>query len=503
MRSTSAANSYLEPHDLRLTQKTSGRGWAMMFSAIMAIVVCIRFFSENLGLVPGVVQYIDVPFTALVLLMALLAFVRRGHGEDALHLRMILYLFVSISLVSLLVNSSRVESLPTTLFLFGFAAPFIFAAAISNVRFSRTNIELVVRTFFWLGVLQLVVGVLYGLPQFLATDNPDYVSGTFGKNAYQFTYFIGLWFLYVLGGVAVGSRPRRRGQNIAIVLAAIAVFGLFYAAQYRAMLIFYTLVILLTLWASPARLSSRLLLTIVISTVSIVALIVIGTAFPNLKLLKVFDLFQDSTPIVQSGKLKVAKNVVDMYADMPQTAFVGSGPATFSSRAYTTFAEQTNPNKDVAGSLAVGLMGGQVYGTDVARRYVGSVRQVAVQGGTTLSTPRSSYISLAAEVGPLGLAVYLAAYIGALIFAYRRLVASAKARDSLGVRLAFTCFGGLVLILIQALFDNWLETTRVSIPLWILVGVLYALKRAELHAPSEIGAVPATEAASVDQGVYW
>ncbi len=479
MRSELAIDTRAAVNDVQAVERRPGRPWAIFFSTSLVLIVCIRFFSENMGLVPGVVQFVDVPLTALLLFMGLLAFLRRGMCADILSLRTILFLFLTVFSVSLLVNAGRVEWLPATLFFFGFAAPIIFAAAIVNARLTRQDIRFVVRTFFWLGILQLGVGVFYGFPLFLATRNPDYVSGTFGRNAYQFTYFLGIWFLYVLGGVAVKAERRLRGTGVAIGLSAIAVYVLFYAAQYRAMLIFFTFVILLTLWASPARISSRLMLTIVIGAISVVALIVVGTAFPNLKLLKVFDLVADTTPLTQSGKVQVAKNVLTMYEDMPQSALVGSGPATFSSRAYVTFADEADPQKDAAGPLAVSLMGGQQYSTDVAAKYVQTIRDKPIQGGTTVSSPKSSYTSLAAEVGILGLLVYLAAYFKALGFSYRRLVASGKDGDGLAVKLAFACFGGLVLLLLQALFDNWLETTRVSIPLWILVGLLAALKSAD------------------------
>ncbi len=481
------------PHPDQWTgSQSGGRAWALFLSASLILVVCIRFFSENLRLVPGVVQFIDVPLTALLTLALFLVFARRGLYKDSLRLGLLLFLFVLISLMSLLANAWRIEWLPALMFFFGFAAPFLYALGAMNARLTRDDIALVLRTFFWLGVLELGVGLLYGLPAFLATNNPDFVSGTFGRNAYQFTYFIGVWFLFILGGVAVKSDNRRPGSGLAVAGAAIIVFVLFYAAQYRAMLIFFTLVIIVTLWASPARLSSRVVLTIFLGTVSVVSLIVLGTMFPNLKLLKMFDLFKDTTPVVQSGKVQVVKNVGSMYSEMTHTAFLGSGPATFSSRAYTTFADAADPNKDTAGPLAASLMGGRGYATDVARRYVATISDRPIQGGTTLSSPLSSYTSLAAEVGLLGSIVYLAAYMAALVFAFRRLGASAKAGDAMGVKLGFACFGGLILLLIQATFDNWLETTRVAIPMWILVGLLYALKYADTTETTSTGTTQPT-----------
>ena len=279
-----------------------------------------------------------------------------------------------------------------------------------------------------------------------------------------------------------------------LAFAAIAVFGLFYAAQYRAMLIFFTLVLLLTFWISPAKASRRVMTTIIISTISVITLLVVATAFPNLKLLKVFDLLEDTTPLAQSGKITAVQNAATMYVDMPHTAFVGSGPGTYSSRAFVTFAMKNVPGKeDAASPLAASLMGSHQYATDVGSKYILSIPNTSIQGGNTAASWQSSYTSLAAEVGTLGFLVYMAAYLSAMVFSYRRLVASAKAHDALGVRLGFVCFGGILLLLIQALFDNWLETTRVTIPLWTLIGALYALKTADENRPHAVALAPTSD----------
>jgi hypothetical protein len=455
-------------------ESRASHAWALALSISLVLIVCIRFFSEDLGVIPRLAQYVDVPITITIAFAAILGFVRRGYRTGMSRFGVIVYLFILISLLSAWLNSSRVETYPLVLFIYNFVAPLIFLIAIVQVRLNREDIQLIVRTFFWIGFAQVLVAISFDLPRFLATHNPDYMSGTFGFNQYQFTYFIGLWFLYVLGGWVLSPKPRSHARGVAMGVATVAVFGLFYAAQYRAMLIFFTLVVLAVLWLSPVRISSRFFLTIVISAISVISLIVISTAFPNLKLLKVFDLFQDTTPIVQSGKVQAAKNVVRMYEDIPLTAVVGSGPATFSSRAYLVFAETPRPEKEAAGALVVGARGGVLYTTDVATRYVTTIRFTPIQGGSTLSVPMSSYTSLAAEVGPGGFLVYMIAYLTALGFAFRRLRSASE--DPLHTRLAFACFGGLVLLLVQALFDNWLDTTRVAIPLWILVGLLYALQ---------------------------
>jgi hypothetical protein len=472
-----------------------GRAWAMALSVSLVLIVGIRFFSDSLGVLPGLAQYVDVPIAALLAFCSVLAFIRRGYRAGNSKYGIVLYLFVTVSIVSAWVNSSRVEPLAVAMFIFSFTAPLIVLIVTIHAELRREDVVLVLKTFFWLGVLELGIGILYDVPRFLASGDPDAISGTFGLNAYQFAYFLGLWMLYVLGGSVIGSYAHTRGRNVAVALAALAVFALFYTAQYRAMLIFFTLVILVALWVSPARVSSRMLLTAVISGISVLTLIVVATAFPNLKLLKVFDLFEDTTPIVESGKVQGVRNVLTMYGDIPQAAVIGSGPGTFSSRAYYVFASTPNVEKEAAGAFLMGLRGGQLYISDVANKYSRSIRFKAIQGGTTLANVKSSYTSLAAETGPLGLLVYLAAYVMALIYAFRRLRAGPETRDPLSAQLAFTCFGGLILMLVQGLFDNWLETTRVTIPLWILLGLLYSLERSKETVAENAAASDVTDGA--------
>jgi hypothetical protein len=474
------SEDYYHSADISAATRQSGHAWAVALSASLILIVCIRFLIEDLRVLPGLVQYIDVPITAVALFCSLMLLIRRGHIAGTSRLGGLLYLFVLVALASALVNSSRVRLLPSALFIFNFAAPLLFALITIDAPMGRRDIEYVLKTFFWLGVVEVGFGLFYGVPRLLVSGNPDYVSGTFGRNAYQFTYFVGIWFLYVLGGTLLPRQSKRRWENLTLVLAAVTVFGLFYAAQYRAMILFYTAVMLITLWLSPARPSKRFLQTIVVAAASVVTLIVVSTAMPGLKLLKVFDLFEDASPVVQSGKIQAVENLWTMYGDLPQTILVGSGPGTFTSRAFKVFSDK--PKGETVAVLGQGLLGGQ-YSTDVADKYVRTINAKPIQGGITASTPLSSYTSLAAEVGLMGLAVYLGAYFMALAYSFRRLRASARAGDRIGTRLAFTCLGGLMLLLVQTLFDNWLETTRVAIPLWVLVGLLYAHKTDQLPSP--------------------
>ena len=71
------------------------------------------------------------------------------------------------------------------------------------------------------------------------------------------------------------------------------------------------------------------------------------------------------------GRADVVRHVLDMYGDMPATAAIGSGPGTYSSRAWQTFAKADSTSRsNVAGDYATSLTGGRVYSTDVSEKYV-------------------------------------------------------------------------------------------------------------------------------------
>ena len=466
----------------QVTSARAGRPWAWGLSVCLVLVVCIRLFSENLSLLPGIVQYVDVPLTALLLFCGLLGLIRRGHRRGRSRLGLVLMLFILISLGSTLANASRTALLPAGMFMFNFACPFIFAFLIIDAPLNRADIRLVMKTFFVLGLVQICGLRSTAFPDSSPPPIPTSCLVRSGETP------ISSHTSWACGCCMCWEEPSSertglgRGEPRLSSSQSYSVFGLFYAAQYRAMLIFYTPVMVLTLWASPTRFLKRMRETVLVAGISLIMLIITATAYPNLKLLQVFDLVEDTSPIVHSGKIQAIQNVATMYGDMPHTAFLGSGPATFASRSFRVFADEPSA-KEQAGNVAVGLMGG-MYTTDVSARYVRTIQSDPIQGGTTVADPWSSFTALAAEVGVPGLLICMAPYIAALVFARRRMTASIRAGDRQGTQLAFACFGGLLLLLMQAMFDNWLEATRVTIPLWILVGLLYSSARLSRVLPS-------------------
>lgn|GEM_PF-2788077 len=448
---------------------------AQLVSISLIVIVVVRFFTEVIKVLPTAMQWIDMPIVGIVALYAVGTLSRRRLKLSGGTHAMVMYVFAALCAVSATLNASRVSPFPALLFVYGLLAPIIFAVAIMNMDMSVEDLRKIVRVFVWLGIAELGIGFLYDVPVFISTKNPDVVSGTFGLNAYYFAYFIGLWLLYVLGASLIGPHCGKRVRSLYVAVSVVGVFVLFFLAQYRSMIVFFVLVILGSMLVSPLRSWGQIGLTMLIVVSSFGALVGVNAYAPNLKLLKTFELVTNPDPTLVVGKVISARNVMTMHEDIPHTFIVGSGPGTESSRAYITFA-----NRDYKGktptlmAITDRLTGGSAYSTDVARKYLETVPDVAIQGGQSLASPFSSYISLAAETGVVGTMLYLALYAMAIAYSYGSLKRHAKALDGDGFALAFACVGGLLLMLCQALFENWFEALKITVPLWTLIGVLAA-----------------------------
>ena len=162
----------------------------------------------------------------------------------------------------------------------------------------------------------------------------------------------------------------------------------------------------------------------------------------------------------------VVGHVLDMYGDIPSTVAIGSGPGTYSSRAWQTFAKADSTSRtNVVGGYATSLTGGQVYSTDVSEKYVApqiekgpdraglSSRSRIRSRATRRSWPRSGCSVLALIVG---------VYVGALARLWRmaRRFAAAAALGRPLPALVIATFVAFLTILQMALLENWFEVTR-------------------------------------------
>ena len=109
------------------------------------------------------------------------------------------FAFLSLCVVSAVVNSGRIAPAPCSCSSTASLAPLGIYAAVYRL-WPSGNTAVLSRTIVWLGIVQLLVVAFIQLPRFLSSENPDAISGTFGTNAYQLVFFL-LMFVALLVGI--------------------------------------------------------------------------------------------------------------------------------------------------------------------------------------------------------------------------------------------------------------------------------------------------------------
>jgi hypothetical protein len=281
-----------------------------------------------------------------------------------------------------------------------------------------------------LGVLQILVVVLVDIPRFASENNPDVISGTFGTNPYQLVFFL-LLFVGLLAGIYTHERGRAVARFAPLLIAlSLATIVL---AQYRALLVTTGLCLLLTTVILGGR-RSRGLIAAGTAMLAFTAALAFGAA--KLPVLKLDQTLNQDPVSLASQRLKIARQVEGLYNDQPQSIVTGTGPGTFSSRGWQTFAlADSTSGSNVAGPYALKLTGGHVYRTDVSDKYVEPVLRstgAAVAGSRAVSSPFSDYLAVSAEVGFTGLLILAAIYAGAFVAALRRTIVVVRGPRSSG-----------------------------------------------------------------------
>jgi DNA-binding XRE family transcriptional regulator len=439
-----------------------------------ALLVLVRFFTEVVPVVPRAANFIDIPIL-VTLVAAAIATTRRPHpiGDSYLPLAGPILVFLLICSASAALNPSRVAIGPALVFIYGILAPLGVYAAVYRLWPAGTAASMI-RLLLTLGIIQLAVVIVVDLPRFIATGDPDEISGTFGTNQYQFVFFL-LLFTTLVAGVFT-FEPRRMISRFAPVLTLAALTAIF-LAQYRSLLL-TTVVSMLLVAALLTRRRRGLISAIVVLAALVAALAYVASAFPGLRLGTTVATYRSEPLYYASERLKVAGSVIDVYSEEPAAIATGTGPGTYSSRGWQTFALVNSRSRaNVAGPYASIVSGGAVYRTDVSDKYVlprysgGTL----VEGSGQLSSPLFEYASLLAEVGVLGFLVIVGIYVAATLRLLRqtgRLVREATPGDPLPA-LFLTSAVAFTALLQMGFLDNWLEVTRVTFVSWMLLAVAH------------------------------
>ncbi len=462
----------------------SALGGRKVILASIALLVLIRFFTEVVHVLPRAVNFIDIPVLAWVTFAAVLRPGRVHLDErDIRGFTIPALLFLFFCVVSVVANPSRVDPAPALVFTYGFLGPI--ALYFATYRLWPTGQALSLsRLLVVLGLIEIAVVGLVDLPTFLGSQNPDDISGTFGENAYQLVFFL-VVVAAILAGIFTFESRRPIARFAPVLLATI--LAIIWLAQWRALLfsIALTVAVLAALLGS-ARVRG-VAIGILLGVAFLITLSYVSGAFPILRFTGTIQTLTKNPFSYASERLKVADIVVQLYGDDSRYIVTGTGPGSFSSRAWQTFALSASTSRsNVAGGYVMSLTGGRPYTTDVSDKYVvPRVRRgKAIEGSKALTTPYSSYASLPAEVGMPGLLVIVAIYVRALLQAARMALAgSRKGRPGDPLTALLLGSAAAFFLLVQMGFlDNWLEVTRLTFPSWALLAV--ATKEFRLRYPS-------------------
>jgi transcriptional regulator with XRE-family HTH domain len=436
--------------------------------AAFALLVLVRFFTEVVPILPRAANFADIP---IFLVLSVAALTRPRTGTRPISFAAPVLLFACLCVISVALNLSRVGSGPVVVFLYGFVAPIgVYAAA---YRLWPTGHALSLsRLLVALGITQLLVVGLIDLPRFVASGNPDVVSGTFGTNAYQLVFFL-LVFTGLLAGIFTFEKERLTSR-LALPLFG-AILATILLAQYRALLVTTAVTVLFIGLLLGTRGRAVVASTVVAASFAI-SLSYIAQHFPDLKFAPTLATLEQRPGFYVSKRLDAADSVIKLYNDHPSFMLSGTGPGTFSSRAWQTFANANSSSaSNVQGRYVKALTGGAAYHTDVSDKYVIPTETVpAVGGSTALSSPYSSYLSLLAEVGIAGFLLLTGIYVVATVRSTKLaggVSRRPKPRDPLPA-LALACACGFFVLLQMGFLANWLEVTRVTFPIWMLFAVV-------------------------------
>jgi hypothetical protein len=436
----------------------------------IAVLVLVRFFTEVVPVVPRAANFIDIPIVLALVFAALLRPPVQSPNDTLSRWLPTLGLgFLALSALAAIVNLSRVDIAPALVFVYGVLSPLLIYGAVRRLwpvgRAIAASRLLVV-----LGIVQLLVVVTIDIPRFAAGSNPDDITGTFGTNAYQLVFFL-LLFVTLLAGIYTHERERPVARFAPLLITlSLAIIVL---AQYRALLVTTGLCLLLSAVILGAR-RSRGVIVVGTALLAFMAALAFGAA--KLPILKLDQTLKQDPASLASQRLEIAGQVERLYNDDPQYIVTGSGPGTFSSRGWQTFARSdADSASNVAGSYALSLTGGEVYRTDVSDRYVDPLLQVqgeAVAGSRAVTSPFSDYIAVAAEVGFPGLLILVLIYVGGFVAALRRTVAASRRRlPGPLTALLLTTTIAFFALLQMGLLENWLEVTRLTFIAWALLAI--------------------------------
>lgn len=432
------------------------------------LILVSRLFTETLSIAPKALDLIDL---AVIPMLAILAAGGRSpHGVDqSLHRKLLqpTVAFLLLCILSAAVNFERMNVGPTMLYIFGMLeGPLLFICMNKLINDKRMFGAQVAKFFNAIIIIEIVVVLLVSYPSMIVTGNPDYMSGTFGNNSYQFTAL-----LILIGGYLIGKQyvnPRSMYYAIAIQFFVILTFLLLqYRTAVPAFFISYAILISILYGKRFARLA---IVAVPIVIIVYAGFMLISQSTLDLKYDDLVELAKSPEVIRESGKFQAYERTIDMYAENPTAILFGCGPGTYVSRANYTFTQELKGSQSKGvGPIVAKIFGDRDYSSDVYLTYIQPLAALETRyGSDQFNNPNSSILALAAETGLLGLALFVIIYTTLLKKSHRYLRYAIAKRDPLLMPLASALMIGSIYLCLISPLDNYLEIARITLPIWLL-----------------------------------
>ncbi len=443
-----------------------------------AVLLVSRFFSETIGVLPKAVDLLDLIVIPILLLLSISQRPSRD-ADHALQHRVswLVVLFVIVCLVSCAVNNERVHFGPVVLFMFGMLEGPLLFIALNKVIHDRLDMGSRVAKFInVIVIVEAAVVVLVNIPVFIATGDPDKVSGTFGNNCYQFSAFLVLMGGYFLGQFYVKGRLSIYGIAIQCFVA-ITFILLQYRTAMPAFLISYAVLLTVLYGRRFIRMGS---VAMVLGLIVYYAFTYISASEElDLKYEDFYELAANPSVLADYGKVKSYFNTADMFSEYPYMVVVGCGPGTYVSRANYTFTNEisTSKKKGVANILRT-VFGDKPYLSDVQMQYIQPLYQLeSLFGSIQVNNPNSSVLATAAEVGFSGLIIMVLLYGFLTVKALGYLRYAKAVADPVLLPLSTSLVITSLYFVMLSPMDNYIEIARVTLPLWLLFWTVSAMVR--------------------------
>lgn len=450
--------------------------------AIVIVLITGRFFTERVVILPRFINTIDLVAVPFLLPLCLLWVVSHQGGRfKGKSIVLLSVLFCIAWALAWLVNYNEVNWLGGLLLVVGLLTPVLFFLILINFGLDRRFCRRLLRVLNILFIINLVLATIDAASAIITNKGGgDFVFGTFGMNQNQLAFFLAVMITFKL------TRWHFQGLRLQDQFILGWAVLLFLLCGFQTLWVVLPVVMMCGFGLVGQLWSKRLLRVI---TVVVVLVAIIMPSLMNSG--RFFSMTTKAEQFVANfndlGKVELLRNVPLIWQLRPYSFFLGVGPGTFNSKAFRSIAiipYQGGPNaNDVAAAIVAPF-----YTSELSDRFIVSyfTRGIFMLSGGNTDAPFTSYVSVPIEIGVPGGVAFFGIY-GLVVFA---LVRSIRRTSEVQVRILGTwALISLLMLLSIAAIDNYLETTRYTLLVWLSIAVwkIYTATQSQSVELTEMG----------------